>query len=349
MRATLVVHLPGAGDELQREIAQIVALLARGHPLIERLEAFGETELRGMSGAQLKERLGEGHEEFYYAHDAVGTICRRLAAAYPSARKVCNGDAFGMVYTAESLPAPSARARLGALARRLAATLAGKAPLAPVRPDVAALVLPVDVSGNGLRDVSLVCCRKDDFLAAIDFCHANAAELRAHMHDLMKRHQGRHRYLLLTENYAEAGHASLDNEVAMYCEVIRRHCARAGVVLVKTHPLEAAGKDVLIARRLAGEYEVVGVDRRFARYPIELWREAVLGASVICTAYPVLSLKYAYGIDVVQPMNDELIDRWLEPAYRQWSRAGLRLYAGPLARLPRWDGQSVLWSGGNRA
>src|SRR6185369_7728073 len=150
-RATLLVQLPGASEALQDEIAQVVRILAERHPFIEKVESIGDGELRRMSDRQLRQRLGESFAEFYYAHDAVGAIGRRLAGLYAGARKICIGDAFGMIYTPESLPAPGASVRT--FARKLATALALRRTPRPIAPDVAALVLPVDVSGRGLADV----------------------------------------------------------------------------------------------------------------------------------------------------------------------------------------------------
>ena len=62
-------------------------------------------------------------------------------------------------------------------------------------------------------------------------------------------------------------------------------------------------------------------------------------------SYPVLSLKYLYDIDVIQPMDSEFIEKW----FPKWTWASyknsLSLYSEPLKRLSSWDGMSILWSG----
>jgi hypothetical protein len=341
IEGTILVQLPGASDEVLAEILRVVRELAAEHASIARIEGLVD---RDTGADRLRRLLGGDFDEFYYAHDSTGDTCRRLAQLYPRARKVCTGDAFGMIYAADYVagfqPAGSVMAALRRWLRGLA--------MPALRPDVAALVLPVDPSGNGLRGVQLMCCGKSDFLEAIRHCHANAAGLREYIASVLARYAARKRYLLLTETHAEAGHLSIEREAAMYAEIVRRHCEPGSVVLVKPHPLEMPGKAERIARALQGGYELAGVDAAFGRYPVEVWEALVRGCTVICSAYPVLSLKYAYDIDVVQPMDGAMIDRWIEPAHRRWSRDSLRLYTEPLARLPHWDGRSILWSGGTR-
>ncbi|MGE3702691.1 MAG: hypothetical protein AB7G08_28580 [Hyphomicrobiaceae bacterium] len=303
-----------------------------------------------MSDVDLVERLGDGIEELLYSHDSTGDVCRRLARAYPSARKVCIGDGYGMVYPADfirqyHLPR-TLLARSFARARVAVRRVASGPPLPPLRPDVAALVLPVDPSGRGLRGVELVCCTAEDFRAAIRHCHHRAEALRGYMHDTLQRYLGRRLYVLLTEPYVQAGFVRAEREAAMYLEIIRTNCESGSVVLVKPHPAEAGGVAERLRDVASGEFEIVATSRRFQRYPIEIWTELVRRCTVISAAYPQLSLKYAYGTDVVQPMDEAFISRWIEPGFRSWVRDGLRVYAEPLARLAQWDGSSILWSGG---
>lgn len=321
--------------QVTRELVGVVRELAAGHPLV--------AEVSGCTDDRLGESLPEGEfDEFYYAHDLTGSVCRKLAAAHPRARKVCTGDAFGMLYTAEHL---QAYLKPASFRERLRARLHPSTTLAPLRPDIAAPVLPVDPSGRGLGKAGLVVCRKDAFAEAIRASHANAKPLREHMAGLLDRAGTRKRYLLLTENYADAGHVGASREIEMYAEIVRKYCEPGSAVIVKPHPLETPGKAEQIAGLLGGSYAVEAVDARFARYPVEIWLELVTACTVLCMAYPMLSLKYAHNIDVVNPMDEAFVERWIEPAHRKWTRDSLRLYAEPLARLQGWDGRSLLWAG----
>jgi len=94
----LFVQLPGASAQTLAELLGVVREMAAGHPLVERIDGCTDA---GLSAAQ----PAGPFDEFYYAHDVTGTVCRQLAAANPVARKVCIGDAFGMLYTEETMAA----------------------------------------------------------------------------------------------------------------------------------------------------------------------------------------------------------------------------------------------------
>ena len=337
--ATVLVGLYGASEPMLADLMRVIRELADGHPQIERVEGVLEDS---PDSEQLHSLLGPAFDELYYSHDATGGIVRALAAAYPGVRKVCTGDAFGMVYPADFVESYQRKPPVS-VAQRLRGWLRAFERPAPLRPDIAALVLPVDPSGRGLKGVPLTICSKATFVQAIESCHANALGLQRHMRELLARTEGRSRYVLLTETYAEAGHVAAGCEAPMYAEIVRVHCKPGSAVIVKPHPLEAPGKTERIAVELGDAYEVIEIDRTYARHPFEIWLELARACTVICTAYPVLSLKYAHDIDVVQPMDDAFVERWIEPMHRRWLHDGLRLYMGPLARLPTWDGRSVLW------
>lgn len=340
VRADLLVQLPGATRQTLDEIASVVRELAAGHPLVAEVHALLDADLgkAGPGGV-----LARRYDELYYAHDSTGTVCRRLAAAYPSARRICIGDAFGMVYPAEYVTGYQ-RSPWGRIRRRLGAILRGVPDLPAILPNLAALILPVDPSGRALADTPLVCISRANFISAIDHCHANASALREYMTGLLADAGGARSCLMLTETYSESGHMTPEREAGMYALIVRRYCAPGTVILVKPHPLEDPGKTERLSAAVGASYVVRAMTPRFGRYPIEIWRELLLATDVISTAYPVLSLKYAYGIDVLQPLDDEMIGRWFEPSAQAWTRDGLSLYSEPLARLAKWDGASVLWS-----
>jgi hypothetical protein len=136
-----------------------------------------------------------------------------------------------------------------------------------------------------------------------------------------------------------------DREVEMYCSIIMQYCKAGGVVFLKSHPGETLPRNERIKERLGSFIEVIELDKKFKRYPIEVWKDLVLKCSVICMSYPVLSLKYLYDIDVFQPMDHAFIEKW----FPEWTWASyknsLSLYMEPLRKLATWDGTGILWAG----
>jgi hypothetical protein len=87
------------------------------------------------------------------------------------------------------------------------------------------------------------------------------------------------------------------------------------------------------------------LEESYKRYPIELWTELLMGIKVICMSSPILSLKYLYNIDVINPMNDVFIEKWF-PEY-MWNsyKNAMKIYMEPLKRLEFWNGKEILYSG----
>jgi hypothetical protein len=174
---------------------------------------------------------------------------------------------------------------------------------------------------------------------------SGCADFTQYIDSLLARCGTRQKYLLLTENNAEGSFLTFENDVEMYCAVVRESCAPNSVIILKAHPGESLPRNDAIRAGLGGDFEVLEVDPRFKRYPIELAVRLVRECTVICMSYPRLSLKYLYGVDVIQPMDDAFIERWFPRQFWRSYKNAVMLYERPFERLSSWDGRSVLWSG----
>lgn len=361
-RVTMVLHLPSASPQRHAEMAAILREFAAGMPEIDRVLSIDAEELSGLcrrwsavrSARNLAAALGGEFDEILFQHDTSGVFYQLAATAYPAARRICIGDAFGMMYEQSFIQgyfASDVESGLPAAAKRVARRLRGllqggwralRFPAFP--PHLAVLVLPVDPSGKGLEKIPLEVCARGVFLELVSHCVRATPQLAGFISATLAPHRGRDKYLLVTEHYAEAGQLALGREVEMYCAIIERHCEPGSVIYMKRHPSERLPKGEQVRERLAGRFEVVLLDARWMRYPIEIWEEMVRECRPICMAYPVLSLKYIYGVDVIQPLDDAFIEHWFDPRQWQWTKDCLDLYVEPARRLSEWDGHSLLWS-----
>jgi hypothetical protein len=286
-----------------------------------------------------------------------GQLYQALATSYPGARRVCFGDGMGIVFERRVHLSYLGRANDGlrqrvlrtgyellGRARSLAAGRKHRLRLDDHDAHEAVLVLPVDQSGRFLTRMPLTVCPRATVVELVERCAAACVDLRDYIRELLSRHADRKRYLLLTENNAEGGFIDFQREIEMYCTVIEASCEPGAVVFLKSHPGESLPRNEELRKRLGTKFEVVELDRRFRRYPIEIWRELVLASTVVCMSYPVLSLKYLYDVDVIQPMDDAFVERW----YPEWTWASYKnavsLYMLPLRALTSWSGKGVLWA-----
>jgi hypothetical protein len=150
---------------------------------------------------------------------------------------------------------------------------------------------------------------------------------------------------LLTENHSECGAIKFEDEVLMYCEILKKNCIPGSVIFLKSHPGEILLRNDAIKLQMKHYFELVELDIALKRFPIELWGGLISECEIICMSYPIISLKYLYNKDVIQPMNKQLITEWFPKS--QWLSYldAIDLYEKPLQCINSWDGKSLLWGG----
>jgi hypothetical protein len=300
-------------------------------------------------------------DEFHYGHATVGCFSQLVSGVYPQARRICFGDAFGLVhwrrvrlafggYAVEDLPrlAPNQAGELlpwacGQLARGRG-TLRELLATREIAPHEAALCMPVDQFGDYFDQVPLRVCPKATAQRVLAACADSARELTRYVGEVLAAQGGRPTCLLLTANFAEADDLSPETDIAMYADVVRSSCPPGTALLLKTHPGETLPRAEGLKKALEPDYAVVELDRRFRRYPIEIWAEAVRTSSIISLTYPSVTLAYFYDKDIIQPMSEAFIERWWSPAKQVFRRVALTWNRGPALNLPRWDGQGPLYA-----
>ena len=359
---SIIVHWPGVASQIAEELGRVVKNITRNFSLIESINVVPQSDLDkilslpdpGKSIDNLKGIVGNiDVHEIYYAHDVVGRLYQAFCAAYPKARRICFGDGMGNVYEKEvhlSYLFPQEEKQISA-GNRIKEKI--RQILCPnnhpgtsdksYRPHEAALILPVDQSGHFLKNIPLTIPQKDTVLDLLNKCVISADDLQGYIKDLMNKFRGRNKYLLLTDNFAEGNFIDFDREIEMWRWIIETHCKPGGVVFIKSHPGETLPRNENIKECLKEKYEVYELKEEFKRYPIEFWKELLQSSTVICMSYPVLSLKYLYNINVIQPMDDAFVERWFpEWTWRSYKNS-IELYMVPHKRLDAWDGKSLLY------
>jgi hypothetical protein len=372
---TAFVHWPGLSGEAVAEIGKVAAEILRPFSFVDRIITMSSDE-KGelMKDATLpdivlalRRRIGDDYQEIYYAHDIEGGMFNLLCAAFPKAKRICFGDGLGNVYEKHVLlgflfpdaypAAAETDERKNGWLRKIVQRLRSQEPSRRTNltlqdivarqfsAHIASLILPIDQSGDFLKGIDLVVPNKEIVLDVLEACMSSSGELHRYIDDLVGRHHNREKYMLLTDNLAEGNFIEFDREIEMYCTILKERCAPASVVFLKSHPGENLPRNEAIRDRLSGVFDVEELDPKFKRYPIEMWKPLVTKSTLICLSYPVLSLKYLYGIDVIQPMDEAFIEKW----FPQWTwvsyKNAVTIYMEPLKRLDGWDGKSLLWAG----
>lgn len=368
---TLLVYWGAAGsDEVLPEMAGCVEAMTRGLANPPRVVRVAEADLDQILAHGSPEevaraflqRFGLGElDEFHYGHATVGCFGQLAASVFPKARRVCFGDAFGLVHW-RRVRLAYAGLDVGDLPR-LAPDRAGEAltwacalraqgrgglrellAMREMEPHLAALCLPVDQFGDYFDVVPLTVCPREVVLGVLEDSAASASALGAYIDGVLEALSGRPLFLLLTAVFAEAGDLPFETDTAMYADVVRRSCPPGSAILLKAHPGETLPRFQALRQALAPDFEVLELSGDFRRYPIEIWTGLVRACGIISLTYPSVTLAGFYGKDIVQPMSEAFIDRWWAQDKRPFRRVALTWNRGPAKNLEHWDGKSPLYA-----
>ncbi|MCP5107461.1 MAG: hypothetical protein GY950_29000, partial [bacterium] len=346
---TLLLHNMGVSDQVLDEIKGIVTSLFPGNHFKKIILVTRESKNRFLESGNVssamrdfKHHLGMKEDavfhEFYFFHDIDQGLIEFVCDSYKSAETVTYGDGYGLVtekiffYSLMDRAVP--RLKEGCLKNKT------------VKPRRAVLALPRDLPGTYLKGVKLTVIPKQLFQSVFRECVEKAVSLRQYIARLLEENPHRAKYIITTEPHVEAGFISRENAVNMHCSIIRENCETQSVVFIKPHPVERESMASRIGQVLGESYTVVELGRDMDMYPMELWRELLFNCRVILGVSSLgLTLKHLYGINVLQPINDSVIEKW----YYRWVWKRLKflllMHKESIRQLEQWDGEGVLWSG----
>lgn len=378
---TIVINYPTGDAKLLAELHDIAKVTTRGLPSVESCVAISNEGLDSLAGridveaaaTEFRALVNLGtFSEVYYFHDVMGLFFPMLAQSYPNARRICYGDVLGTtlerqyhlaqfgievaasVATADPAVKPSRWDRIRAALTRPWTSDAkpkrtdlSKLPFGrcSTLPHAAALILPVDESGEFLADIPWQVVSKDLVLRLLRELTLRCSALGEYEGRLLTGREAADKFLLMTECNAEAQFMTFDRDIDMYCAIIEQHCSPRSTIFLKPHPAERFQRYDAIRARLGDRYELIEFDPRFRRYPIEFAPRLARECTPISMSYPSVSLLYLYGVDVIQPMSKAFIKKWYAPKYWDFLRRSRAMMDEPRARLATWDRRSLLWSG----
>lgn len=385
INVTFLFHNPSyysENDEAFQESARVVSTLISGFNFVKKFKALPySAELQMLSVDTLEEAIAnlklyienERIDEIYYPHDVIGELYQFLCMSFPEAQRICLGDALGyaigkktrldlvrqdlklkekisitylqsIVFQKIGMLIfhlfPSGIGRYGK--KQLKEALYEK----EFKPDKAVLILPMDQSGTFLKNLPLTVCDKDIVRDVLRRLSSNCEHLNSYMDYLLSHYKNKERYLFLTEVYSEASYLEFETDIRMNCSIIESNCKAGSVIFIKGHPTEKHPRAGRIKELLSDKYDIVEIDGKYRRYSVELMDDLVLGCNVISSSYAVLSLKYLYDKDVIQPMDKVFIEKWFPESFWRTMNNSLEFCTGTIDRLYIWDGKSVIWSGG---
>lgn len=358
---TVLLHQHYADDETAERIGAVMRSMLRPPVSCRALVVVPQSQFLAFgtdAPQRLREVLGLARADaVIYSHDLSGDSVQRLSHAYSGAELICTGDGFGAVlqknrhfaFVGAPLPPEMDVTRASTL-DRIRSRLAGY----PVRErrrsegsimaDRFMMALPIDQFGGVMDQAPLTVCPRDVVMQVLQDVTASASELRDNIGS-MSPNLPRDFAVILPETFADAGWMTFENEVGMLVAAVERHCRPGCAIVVKPHPNSRRNQAEALRGLLDGKHEVIEVEGEFKRYPIELWWPFLSGRTIIAAGHSVLTLRFIYGVDVAQPLDETYVARHVPPHLHPFFRHVLSSTMEPMRNLDGWDGQSLLYAG----
>lgn len=327
--AYIVVEWPGS-ILLSQEITEIIQKFSKEFSFIKKVIP--------KSVALRKKQF----DEIYFSHDLNEGSLEPLFKKFPQAKRICYGDSFGLVYTKESFFRLLKISKKENYFKKIKQLFDKYRYSLNIAAQQAVLILPVDQSGVYFKNVPLLVCSKNMVLDILKKTLVSCQDLQRYILEMLKLADDKKMFLFLTENFAEANLIKIDREIEMYVAIIKKYCQRKDIIFLKSHPGEALERNKKIIAKLEN-YQIYEIDQKYKRYPIELWQGLLKRSVVISVAYPVLSLKYLYNIDIIQPMDNSLIRKWFSQDKQAYLKDSIGQYMKPLKNLKSWHGKGPLY------
>lgn len=345
----LVWSDPGVGQEVLLARQQAFQVMLKAFPWVtlvfptaHDIKAHLSPNFTVMAKAHhLRERFGaQAFDSVFYAHDMGSDYLAQSAMqAFPEAKRVCFGDALGVVYSNDyytHLTYPVSN--LAHWLKRPVATLTSlfwrckRAYTLPPRGQrldahTAALILPCDPGGDFLPGKELLAITRSTLDTVLSLL---AQGVEAHL-----RARGDYnpatfvdKHVMLLGSFSESGFTSAEQEQAMVLEVVQQHIPAQATLVLKAHPASYGNKVRRIANALAKHcrVELTASDA----LPIEALPHLAACRSVISFSYSSVSLHYLYGSQVVHAMTTERIQRYFPPHIQPWMQESNDLYLAQL-------------------
>jgi len=325
-RGLILSAWPGLGAEQETELTATIRAIATAAPEVSFVPDIDALSTRIEASEAVP---------IFFAHDVVGEAIDRLKTAFPRARWICYGEGMGVAFDKRHVldllqnERPTFLNRLGIRKK-------------PASWCEYVLAIPADQTGSLVEQRSLRVIPRSIVKTFIDQIRSKCPAI-AEFETKTIGHRSRCA-LLMTENHAEGNFIKIDDEVALYVDILRKNVEPGAVVLVKPHPAEQFNRANAI-RAAAPEFSILDTPHELRRFPVEVMSGLASNSTCICMSYPSVSLKYLYSTSVIQPMTKAIIKRWFPPNVWRSYMDALRIYDEQIAALDQWDGKSLLYRG----
>ncbi|CAM3002840.1 polysialyltransferase family glycosyltransferase [Legionella worsleiensis] len=281
-------------------------------------------------------------EELFFAHDISSDFWNQtLMHAFPAARRICYGDALGLVYTPNYFTQLMYRikSRNKIIVHNLLARIKRKF-LYPgnkhqLMPQDAILAIPCDPGRDFLSKCTLSIINQKDLKLCVQELATTLPEFKNHMQEHINS-SPTPCYLLMFSNFTESKLTTLENEIALYQEILKTHAQPDSTIIIKPHPAHNPEVFQQIIGALSEHYCIQIINKDFYHLPIELAECLVQGCEVLSVSYSSISLPYLYEKKVTHVLTQELINQYFSIEKMSWFIESNNLYLLMIDALKNW-------------
>lgn len=282
-------------------------------------------------------------ETIYFSHHATSDFtAQTFIQAFPNAKLICYGDAFGNFIDQDYLK-PLIKNNV----RNFFSWLKRKIKLLGchfLNPKITRLMIPINLSTDSLQKIPLEIPTKKHAQQVLNQLQKNNILFNQYISSLCHELKNGSAYLFLLNNLACSKLTSVQNEILLYQAIIEKQVPQKSLLLLKPH----AGANLLQTKILANwaikkGYIVKIFPSHFFTMPIELAEELIKNCHILSTSYPTISLHYFYNRSVIHALDDHLIERYFFPQKKEWAKHQNQIYIDVEKKLNTWDGNSILY------
>lgn len=296
---------------------------------------------------------GVSFSHIFYPHDVSGDAVCLAVERFPNALRVCVGDALGTICDREhyfnnliARHRPSTTSVLRKIRQTLSSFSRKRVAIqGSIKPDIASLIIPVDLSGKSLRGVKLLVPEIEKVRTSILRMSAAFPKLSEFAVTVQEQRGSQKCFTLLMQNSAECGTISIEREIEMCATIIRQIAPVGSLIVLKGHPGEKFDRFDGVSQRLGNDFRFIKVPPHLKRIPLELWTDLIEISEFIGFSYSTVSLRYLFGKEVVNPVSPDFIARWFDKVHWESYIASQKAYQIPIHRLETWKGNGPLASG----
>lgn len=288
--------------------------------------------------------------DFYFAHDISGDFWNQtLMHCFPTARRLCFGDALGLVYSREYINShmfsfePYARTLILNSLSRIKRHWMLPRKKRQLFAQQALLALPCDPGNDVLKQCELSIIDQQTLKHSVELMANSIPDYKAYSIEKSSEDSGC--TLLLLSNFTESKLTTLENEILLYKSILNTHVDKGSRVVVKPHP--ACNHLIFnsIKQNLQQDYCIEVMDDNYRVLPIELAETLIRTCRILSVSYSSISIPFIYDKPVKHVLTNELIHRYFNKDRIKWLLESNTLYIHLAATLPDWDKKSVLAAG----